>query len=200
MVLNEGLEALGPDYPGSRLGMGAFEGSAVGEVLFPSTLRVLRYASFARCGNLRHLALPEGLETIGRRCFWGSAVEAVAVPDSVTEIAEDAFRGCAALTSVAFGERSRLARIGVGAFGGTALEEFLAPPALRVLAQAAFYRCLHLRRVELNEGLEVLGADEKEEDRSCYGVFEESAVEDVRLPDSLKRIESRAFEGCKGLK
>ena len=52
----------------------------------------------------------------------------------------------------------------------------------------------------LNEGLEVLGTDEYFESSDMYfGVFEESAVERVSLPSSLKRIEYGAFRSCANL-
>ena len=52
----------------------------------------------------------------------------------------------------------------------------------------------------LNEGLEVLGTDEYFESSEMYfGVFEESAVERVSLPSSLKRIEYGAFRSCANL-
>ena len=54
----------------------------------------------------------------------------------------------------------------------------------------------------LNEGLEMLGTDEYPEskDDNYCGVFEDSAVEDVKLPSTLKVIEYRAFGKCKSLK
>ena len=53
----------------------------------------------------------------------------------------------------------------------------------------------------LNEGLETLGTDEYTPDgRMWYGVFQESALESVELPSTLKRIEYNAFQSCKLLK
>ena len=44
------------------------------------------------------------------------------------------------------------------------------------------------------EGLEVLGTDEyADDDTMFHGVFEESALENVYLPDTLRRIEYCAF-------
>ena len=44
--------------------------------------------------------------------------------------------------------------------------------------------------MQLNEGLEKLGRS----------TFERSAIEDITLPSTLKRIESETFKGCKCLK
>ena len=50
----------------------------------------------------------------------------------------------------------------------------------------------------LNKGLEALGTDEYFEGNGMYfGVFEESVVERVDLPSTLKRIEYNAFMGCR---
>ena len=58
-----------------------------------------------------------------------------------------------------------------------------------------------LKHVELNEGLETLGTDEYPGQNDYYsGVFESSAVEDVRLPATLKVIEYGAFAECASLK
>ena len=58
-----------------------------------------------------------------------------------------------------------------------------------------------LRSVVLNEGLEALGTDEYDEKGERYfGAFQESGLESVRFPSTLKRIEYRAFLDCKRLK
>ena len=100
-----------------------------------------------------------------------------------------------------FGRDSRLEKIGVGTFSRTNIEEFAAPSSLRTVSQAAFQNCQALKRVILNEGLEVLGTDEYPEDgKRYYGVFQESAVESISLPSTLKRIEYSAFQNCKNLR
>lgn len=53
----------------------------------------------------------------------------------------------------------------------------------------------------INEGLEVLGVDEYTDDGgNWYGVFEDSSIEHVELPSTLKRMEYSVFENCKSLK
>lgn len=58
--------------------------------------------------------------------------------------------------------------------------------------------------MKFSEGLETLGMDEyppKDADFTLYfGVFQESSVEHVELPTTLKRIEYATFTGCKKLK
>ena len=53
----------------------------------------------------------------------------------------------------------------------------------------------------LNNALEVLGtSDHFYENKLLDGVFQDSAVENVRLPAKLKLIEYGAFLGCKNLR
>ena len=76
----------------------------------------------------------------------------------------------------------------------------MAPPSLRVLRQSVFRDCKSLKRVRLNDGLEVLGTDDHPGSNDWWGVFESSALEDVTLPLTLQRIEHSAFKGCTNLK
>ena len=58
-----------------------------------------------------------------------------------------------------------------------------------------------LRIAMLNEGLEALGTDEYKPDGMRYfGAFEESGLEHVRFPSTLKRIEYNTFMNCHSLK
>ena len=85
-------------------------------------------------------------------------------------------------------------------FQDSGLEEFIAPVYLREISQSAFCCCENLKRVVLNEGLEVLGTSDYIRNRNWRsGVFQESAVEEVTLPSTLKTIEYGAFLGCKNL-
>ena len=89
-----------------------------------------------------------------------------------------------------------LEKIDREAFVKSGLENIEFPASLRTVAQTAFYKCKSLKTVKLNEGLEVLGTEEHpdgDSNRMWYGVFEESAVESVELPSTLKKIEYRAF-------
>ena len=72
------------------------------------------------------------------------------------------------------------------AFARTGIEKFTAPASLRVLEQGAFYRCSRLKEVKFAEGLETLGSEMfNEESESNMGVFEESGLEKIRLPQTL---------------
>ena len=58
----------------------------------------------------------------------------------------------------------------------------------------AFCGCESLKRVVLNEGLETLC------DYSSSGVFENSGIEEITLPGTLKKIDYGTFSGCYSLR
>ena len=65
----------------------------------------------------------------------------------------------------------------------------------------AFNNCKQLRYAELNEGLEVLGDEYKDEGGKWIGmVFAGSGLESIRIPSTLKVIELQTFFECKKLK
>ena len=64
-----------------------------------------------------------------------------------------------------------------------------------------FYNCAQLTHVVLNEGLETLGDRGLDEHyRGTLGVFEQSAIESVNIPLSLREIGHRTFYGCRSLR
>ena len=87
-----------------------------------------------------------------------------------------------------------LEKIGIGAFVGSGLESVEFPASLRTIAQVSFALCRDLKMVKFGEGMEVLGTDELADNGGKrYGVFEESSVEHVELPTTLRRIEYSTF-------
>ena len=46
----------------------------------------------------------------------------------------------------------------------------------------------------------MLGVDEYPKKGAYYGVFQDSAIEEVTLPSTLRKIEYNAFRNCKYLK
>ena len=97
------------------------------------------------------------METIGDRCFQGTALEQLEVPGRVTEIGSGAFSGCASLKQVAFAPDAQLRVLAENVFRGTGLERFEAPASLREIRAGALAECPALRTVTLNKGLERIG-------------------------------------------
>ena len=87
-------------------------------------------------------------------------------------------------------------------FGGPDdIRTVIFPKMVRTVRQGAFRGVKSLVSVLLNEGLEVLGTDERSLDQLTYcGVFQESGVKRVKFPSTLKVIKNDAFMGCSNLR
>lgn len=129
------------------------------------------------------------------RCgvFEGSAVKSVVLPSTLRRIEYHAFQGCEKLEDIILPER--LEFIGKYCFYQSGLESVEFPASLRTVSQGAFAECESLMTAKFNEGLEVLGEGDDED----VGVFYESAVENVQLPSTLRRIEYTTFTHCENL-
>ena len=114
-------------------------------------------------------------------------------------IGNGAFCGCSSLRAVELPDG--LEEIGLQAFMGSGLKSVATQNSVSVIRQGAFCECKSLREAVLGESLEALGSNEHTESGRCrYGVFQGSALENVRLPFMLRRIERAAFCECGNLK
>ena len=65
----------------------------------------------------------------------------------------------------------------------------------------AFRDCKRLKSVQLNEGLERLGAKEVIDGRRCEGrVFCGAAIESIRIPSTVRKLEAETFRSCESLR
>lgn len=70
------------------------------KVEIKSGLKNLKDGSFGDCNKLKEASLCNGLTTIGEYVFFGTAIEKLSVPYSVTKIGESTFASCAKLKEV----------------------------------------------------------------------------------------------------
>ena len=137
----------------------------------------------------------------------------IVIPEGVTHIEDEAFRGCTDLVSIMFPEG--LKRIGYDVFSGcSSLTSIMLPKRLESIGDAVFYRCTGLTSITLPETLESIGGAAF---RDCTGLtsimlpetlksigpwtfYGCSGLTSIMLPDMLKRIGYYAFNGCTGLK
>ena len=112
-------------------------------------------------------------------------------------LGDNTFQWCEQLRSVIFAEGSKLEKIGRRCFFQAGLEEFRAPLGLRTIADGTFCYCWRLKRVVLNEGLEMLGGIGL---RVTIGVFAGAQLKEIALPASLRMLGNCVFWKCKGLK
>lgn len=120
----------------------------------------------------------------------------VVVPNSVTKLSDQAFKGYFNLKRVVFQEGSQVQDIGYYCFSDSNIEYVNIPKSIKMLKCQTFYNCKALKHVTLNEGLTTLDQNSN----NNYGVFQNSGLEDVTLPNTLTYVGNYAFSYCPNLR
>lgn len=155
----------------------------------PITFRV---NSIGRCAfednkSLVSIVIPETVTHIWPEAFRGcTGITSMKIPDSVVIIDEAAFSGCTSLSSVQFG--NSITTIGGGAFiNCTELTDLQIPNSVKTIGYRAFEGCTGLTSISLGNSLVEIGAAAF---RDCKGLTT------VEIPNSVKTIGDCVFDNC----
>lgn len=168
-------------------------------------------------GTVKGLILPSTVTTIGNLAFtflFGTSLETVTIPSSVTTIEEGAFRNLSVLRTVNFSGNG-LTSIGDIAFSGcTALESFEMPNSVTSIGEEAFSGCSSLATLTLSNQLtEIpyrafyncsnLGTDlnipASVTEIGGTAFWHCTGIQNLTLNNGLQTIDGNAFEGCTGI-
>ena len=124
-----------------------------------ATNTMLEDKAFYEFYNLTNLTLPAGLQTIPYKvaadCY---LLQSIAIPSSVTSIANNAFENCRSLTSVDFGTMGALQEIGNWAFYNCHnLPTLTIPEGVTYVGDGAFYGCSYLTELTLPSTMLTMG-------------------------------------------
>lgn len=143
--------------------------------------------AFSGIKNLTSLTLNDGLQKIGAYALRGwceNTISTLTIPDSVTELGGNALAGSVSLTSVTVG--TGVTSIAEGAFSDcTNLNSITLKGAVTSIEKNAFSQCTSLKSIELPNSIETIGVN----------AFKGCGLTTVRIPKSVKNIESTAFYG-----
>lgn len=137
--------------------------------------------------------IPASVKKIGGGVFQGKTnISSIVIPKTVEEIGVNAFDSCTTLKSVVFetGAGNPLV-IGDSAFYNcTALtSDIILPARTKSVGEKAFYY-VSSAVLQLNEGLETIGA---------YAFYTMRSIESVIIPSTVKEIGDYAFYACSSL-
>ena len=192
-------------------------------VSIPASVQYIGEEAFTKCDELTTFNISDGsvLESIGAEAFYGCAkLGQIAIPATVKSIGFLAFSGCSSLESAVIPDNSVLESIGSLAFNECAvLGEINVPDSVISIGTSAFLNCTALE-YNVSGGGKYLGSVEnpytwfmgvtstsvselsvEEGCKHLYGFALNgcSALQSLKLPNSLISIESKALEGASGL-
>lgn len=156
------------------------------EIILPEQVIEIDHGTFQNCKGLKHITLPEKLERIGESAFENCVqLQELALPASMREIGFHAFYGCAGLTNVRISaEIPGMMRYVFGKCSG------LADSQGHVIVAGIYYGYYgKAETVTIPNG--VVGIAEE-----AFSGIECSKLRQIILPDSLRRIGSKAFDYC----
>ena len=197
-------------------------------ITIPKNITHIGQYAFSGCSNLRNVKMNEGLKTIGERAFYDCENLAfIDFPNSLESIDEYAFYSCQRLSSVSL--PSSLTTIGNSAFSGCGIVEIINHSNLELeagssnygyIASGAFEIHNGNRKVENQNGY-IMYSYNSTNYLLCHvgfetnlvlpesyhgqsyvidnGAFYYDDIVSVVIPDSVTKIGSSAFLGCKQL-
>lgn len=210
----------------------AFQGcTSLNQIRIPEGMKTLGEGAFSGCTALRQVWLADSLEWVGEDAFsgtpWLDSQEdfissehtvlryigtgaSVTIPEGVTAIGRDCFRGCDGVKSISIPES--VTRIGRDAFTGTSWldrqglfptvngillayrgseEEVTIPDSVREIAPGAFQGNEILWKLYLPERCQVIG-------ESAFSDC--TYLRNVQMPSQMERIGAQAFANCSNLR
>ena len=156
---------------------------ALTSIAFPSTLQSIGSHSFSDCSALEEVVLPDTLTSLGGAAFEANtSLKKLTISGGLTEIPTGAFARCQSLETVSFPEGNLLKTIGGNAFRDCfKLASITIPEGVETIMASAFY-------------MKVL--EEWDEDDNVTLKLQ-SALNEVKLPTTIKGIGLDAFYGTK---
>ena len=191
-----------------------------GNIVLPSTVKVINAGVFADNTKITSVKLPNTVTEIKYNAFHGcSSLKSINIPTALLTMGNGVFSYCPKLTDIdtnhnaffnykngvlyksstvvavpsasAVTVRSGSTTIADYAFAGnTNLTTVVLPAGMQRVGNHAFSDCNKLNTVNLPSSVNFIG----------YGTFEKTAIQNITLPSGVESIPTEAFSGCAALK
>ncbi|MBQ6790896.1 MAG: leucine-rich repeat protein [Paludibacteraceae bacterium] len=167
---------------GGHLNIG---GQDIEDLVIPNGTTELKPYAFANAVHIKTVKFPSTLTKIGKMSFYNCGLEAIDLPDNITELDESSFEYCEKAATLKLPKN--LTVIPESAFGGCeALTEITWSENLTTIGVGAFEDCPSLTTLKLPETVTTVSHDAFS---GCESLME------VTMPKSLKSISPIAFAG-----
>jgi len=173
------------------------------------------YGTFANCDNLEIIILPERLTVIGKYAFADMPkIKTVYIPSTTKKIGDNAFYKCSGLTDLSFAATASDLVLGKYAFAYSGITSLDLPEGLQSISDDAFYSCKSLQSVVIPASVTTIGtwafyndillssitfAEGSQLETIGANAFCYTPITSISFPQSIKKIDSYAFQNCKSL-
>ena len=106
------------------------------------------------CGEEQKVIIPDNVTEIGENAFKGLNISSVTLPNGITKISNNSFNGCKLLNSIEF--PYGLKYIGEKAFCGSGLTSVNIPDSVLTVESGAFTYCRELKSVRISPSTRVV--------------------------------------------
>ena len=172
-------------------------------IIIPREVTSIGKEAFKDCTGLTSIIIPDGVTSIDNMAFYNCIVlTSITIPDSVTSIGNQAFWNCTGLTSITIPDS--VTSIGDGSFQYcTGLTDITIPNSAKYIGDCVFADCTFLSYINVGAG----NKHYKSIDGNLYSIDGNKLIRyapakkenSFKISSSVTRIDSGAFEDCKGL-
>ena len=190
--------------------------SSLTSIEIPSSVTSIGVSTFQLCSGLTSIEIPSSVTSIGESAFSDTGLTSIEIPSSVTSIGYSAFSDCTSLTSITFGENSKLESIGERAFRNcSSLTSINLPSSVTSIGDSAFWDCSGLTSVTIQNGVTSIGRyafsdcggltsitfgeNSKLASIGDYAFSSCTSLTSIEIPSSVTSIGFYAFSDCGGL-
>lgn len=139
--------------------------------------------------NIERVTLGPDVKVLPTNFLINSKVTEVIIPNSVTDIGDQAFKGCSLLNRLVFGNSVKT--IAREAFlDCSSLTSIDLPNSVSSIGNKAFGNCYSLSHVSISNSMTTIPQ---------YAFYNCSGLKTINLPNSITKIESSAFKNCSSL-
>ena len=152
---------------------------------------------FYGCKSLKNITFAEGTTIINTGLFHGCGIEKLKLPDTITVIGNKAFKECTKLKDA--GLTDNIKKLDDEAFSYcTGLQSVYIPKNVETGYMTGmlggnrgpFLGCSALKNIQFAKGTTILHR----------GLFHASGLEQIKIPDTVTKMEECVFNGCSKLK
>lgn len=182
LQINFGNSYANPAY---RKGELYISGEKITNLVIPESVKTIYPYAFYNQKHIEAVTIPNGVTQIGEYAFYSCGFTSVTIPEGVTEIESYVFAYCSKLTDVTF--HDGVNAIGQWAFYGCGFASVTIPESVTELPSYAFGNCDSLTEITLPAGLQRIGD---------YAFTDSALLAAIVLPDGLKAFGKGVFYYC----